>query len=105
MLPSDLLLRRQTDFAFWRPRLGGKPPVLVIGTFAAGNPNTIVNRKDIPLSTAGPQTPRLWAIAPAATGPPAALYHYSLQLSDTKPLYPPPPLPPLPSPSPTPHPR
>ena len=88
MLPSDLLLRRQTDFAFWRPRLGGKPPVLVIGTFAAGNPNTIVNRKDIPLSKAGPKTPGLWAIAAAESGLADGIYHYWFQVENTNPVDP-----------------
>ena len=88
MLPSDLLLRRQTDFAFWRPRLGGTPPVLVIGTFAAGNPNTIVNRKDIPLSTAGPKTPGLWAIAAAESGLADGIYHYWFQVENTNPVDP-----------------
>ena len=65
MLPSDLLLLRETHFTLWRPSLGGRPPVLVIGTFAAGNPNTLANRKDIPLSEAGPNLPGLWTIAAA----------------------------------------
>ena len=88
MLPSDLLLRRQTDFALWRPRLGGKPPVLVIGTFAAGNPNTLVNRKDIPLSTADPSTPGLWAIAAAVSGLADGIYHYWFQVENTNPVDP-----------------
>ncbi len=50
MLPSDLLLRRETHFTFWRPNLDDTPPVLVIGTFAAGNPNSLANQKQIPLS-------------------------------------------------------
>src|SRR5258708_40187845 len=88
MLPSDLLLRRQTDFGLGRPRLGGKPPVLVIGIFAAGNPNTLVNRKDIPLSTAGPNTPGLWAIAAAESGLADGIYHYWFQVENTNPVDP-----------------
>src|SRR5258708_34340768 len=91
MLPSDLLLRRQTDFGLGRPRLGGKPPVLVIGIFAAGNPNTLVNRKDIPLSTAGPNTPRLWAIAAAESGLADGIFHYWFQVENPNPVDPAPP--------------
>jgi hypothetical protein len=38
MLASDLLQRRETAFTFWIPNLRQRP-VLVIGNFAAGNPN------------------------------------------------------------------
>src|SRR5260370_40205826 len=88
MLPSNLLLRRETHFTLWRPRLGGKPPVLVIGIFAPGNPNTLVNRKDIPLSTADPNTPGLWAIAPAEGGLAAGIYHYWVPVDNTNPVDP-----------------
>ena len=57
MLSSDLLHRRETHFTLWLPSLPDKAPVLVIGTFAAGNPNTLANRKDIPLSQPDPSTP------------------------------------------------
>jgi hypothetical protein len=63
MLPSDLLLRRETQFTFWRPSVGGQAPVLVIGTFAAGNPNTLANSRSIPLSAAGPNAPGLWTVS------------------------------------------
>jgi pullulanase len=83
MLPSDLLHRRETHFTFWLPSLWARPPVLVIGTFAAGNPNTLANRKDIPLSQADPKLPGLWAIAAADTGLPDGIYHYWFQVENT----------------------
>jgi pullulanase len=75
MVPSDLLLRRETHFTLWRPRLGGNAPVLVIGTFAAGNPNTLLNRRQIPLTT-NPDSPGLWTISAADSGLPDGIYHY-----------------------------
>jgi hypothetical protein len=71
---SDLLLRRETQFTLWCPSIGVRPPVLVIGTFAFGNPNTLANRKDIPLSEADPGTPGLWSIAAGESGLPDGIY-------------------------------
>jgi pullulanase len=82
---SDLLLRRQTHFTFWRPSIGVTPPVLVIGTFAFGNPNTLANRKEIPLSQADPTTPGLWAVAAAETALADGIYHYWFQIENTNP--------------------
>ncbi len=83
MVPSDLLFRRQTHFTFWRPHPGGNAPVLVIGTFTAGNPNTLVNRQDIPLASSA--TPGLWAISAAASGLLDGVYHYWFQIENTNP--------------------
>jgi len=85
MLPSDLLLRRETHFTVWRPNLDDKPPVLVIGTFVAGNPNSLANRIDIPLSKAGPASPGLWVLAAAGSGLPDGIYHYWFQVHSTAP--------------------
>jgi pullulanase len=82
MLPADLLQRRETHFTFWLPSLTAKPPVLVIGTFAAGNPNTLANRRDIPLGLAAPG---LWAVNAAGTGLANGIYHYWFQVDDTNP--------------------
>jgi len=76
MLPSDLLLLRKTNFALWRPNLNGHPPVLVIGAFAAGNPNSLSNRRDIPLAAAGAAAPGLWILPVAGSGLPDGIYHY-----------------------------
>ncbi|MGH9828055.1 MAG: alpha-amylase family glycosyl hydrolase, partial [Blastocatellia bacterium] len=88
MLSSDLLLRRETHFTLWRPGRGGQPPVLVIGTFAPGNPNTLAGRKDFPLSPADPNTPGLWTIAATESGLPDGIYHYWFRVENTHPADP-----------------
>jgi len=85
MLPADLLDRRQTHFTLWRPNLSKQPPVLVIGTFAAGNPNTLANRKDIPFAQRGQSAPGLWSIAALQTGLADGIYHYWFQVENTNP--------------------
>jgi len=85
---SDLLLRRETQFTLWRPSIGVTPPVLVIGTFAFGNPNTLANRKEIPLSQAHPETPGLWTISVGESGLPDGIYHYWFQVENTNPAEP-----------------
>lgn len=87
MLPSDLLLRRQTHFALWRPHLGGNAPVLVIGRFAAGNPNFLADGTEIPLS-ADAGVPGLWTIAAADTGLADGIYHYWFRVENTNPSRP-----------------
>ena len=82
MLPSDLLLRRQTHFALWRPHLGGIPPVLVVGRFVAGNPNAFTDAREIPLA---PDVPGLWTLAAAVTGLPDGIYHYWFRVENTNP--------------------
>jgi pullulanase len=85
MLPSDLLLLRETHFTLWRPSLGGKAPVLVIGAFAGGNPNFLANRNDIPLSRVGLNSPGLWAITAAGAGLTDGIYHYWFEVENTNP--------------------
>src|SRR6266567_1651033 len=85
MLPSDLLLRRETHFTFWRPNLDDTPPVLVIGTFAAGNPNSLANQKQIPLSKVVPDAPGLWTLSAAQSGLADGIYHYWFQVGNTNP--------------------
>jgi pullulanase len=67
MITCDLLERRQSHFALWRPTGSGNAPVLIIGTFEAGNPNRLANRKDISLRQIN-ANPGLWAIAAANCG-------------------------------------
>ncbi len=84
MLTSDLLQRRETHFALWRPSGVGNPPVLVIGIFEAGNPNTLANRREIqltPLAT----SPGLWVIAAADCGLADGIYHYWYRVENTEP--------------------
>jgi pullulanase len=84
MLPSDLLLRRQTHFTLWRPHLGGNAPVLVIGRFVAGNPNFLAEGTEIPLPAAA-DAPGLWMIAAGDTGLAEGIYHYWFRVENTNP--------------------
>jgi pullulanase len=83
MLASDLLQRRETAFTFWIPNLRQRP-VLVIGNFAAGNPNTLANRKDIRL-VQDSSHPGLWAVTATETGLSDGIYHYWLQVENSNP--------------------
>jgi pullulanase len=85
MLPSDLLTRRETSFTLWLPNLSAKPPVLVIGKFAAGNPNTLANRQDLPLSAVGQSAPGLWALTVQQSGLADGTYHYWFKVDNTNP--------------------
>ena len=85
MLAADLLDRRNTEFVFWRPGADNNAPVLFIGTFAAGNPNTLANQKTIPLSPAGAEFPGLWSLAVAQSGLADGIYHYWFELENTNP--------------------
>ncbi|MBV9405132.1 MAG: hypothetical protein JO211_07290, partial [Acidobacteriaceae bacterium] len=85
MLAADLLDRRNTEFVFWRPGADNNAPVLFIGTFAAGNPNTLANQKTIPLSPAEAEFPGLWSLAVAQSGLADGIYHYWFQLKNTNP--------------------
>jgi 1,4-alpha-glucan branching enzyme len=61
---------------------------LVIGTFAAGNPNTLANRRDIAFSSAGIGAPGLWLISAAESDLPDGIYHYWFQVENTNPADP-----------------
>ncbi|PYY24990.1 MAG: alpha amylase [Acidobacteria bacterium] len=84
----DVLLRRQSSFLLWRSASSLKAPLLIIGEFAAGNPNTLANRKDIPLVGAGPTSPGLWALAASDSGLADGIYHYWFQIENTNPADP-----------------
>jgi pullulanase len=83
-LSSDLLQRRETQFTLWRPNGGGSPPVLIIGTFKAGNPNTLANRTAISLTQDG-ANPGLWTIAATDCGLADGIYHYWYGVENTAP--------------------
>ena len=83
MLPSDLLTRRNTSFLLWLPNLTIKAPILVIGKFSAGNPNTLANRQDLPLSAVGPNAPGLWALTAQQSGLADGIYHYWFKVDNT----------------------
>jgi 1,4-alpha-glucan branching enzyme len=84
MLPSDLLLRRQTHFTLWRPHLAGNAAVLVIGRFVAGDPNFLADGTEIPLLAAA-DAPGLWMIAAGDTGLADGIYHYWFRVENTNP--------------------
>ena len=88
MLSSDLLSLRETNFALWRPTLNSNPPVLVIGKLTAGNPNSLADRKDIPLTAAGSAQPGLWLLPVARSGLADGIYHYWFQVENTNPADP-----------------
>ncbi len=83
LLAADFLELRTTNFALWRPDGGGDTPVLVIGVFAAGNPNSLSSRRDIPLQPSG--KPDLWTIAAADCGLADGIYHYWFSVASTEP--------------------
>ena len=86
MLPADLLQLRQTNFALWTPSGAVNAPVLVIGVFQAGNPNSLANRLDIPLAASG--QPGLWTIAVANCNLADGIYHYWFSITNTNPSLP-----------------
>src|SRR5689334_201292 len=86
MLASDLLQRRETAFTFWIPNLRQRP-VLVIGNFAAGNPNDLANRRDIRLVQDSTHS-GLWAVTATDTGLSDGIYHYWFQVENSNPVEP-----------------
>lgn len=84
MPACDLLSRRETHFTVWRPSAAQGAPVLVIGTFRAGNPNSLAGRREIPLTQVGP-SPGLWTVAAADCGLAEGIYHYWFRVESTNP--------------------
>jgi hypothetical protein len=62
-------------------------PVLVIGTSAAGNPNTLANRRDIRL-VQDPNLLGLWDATVPDTGLPDGIYHHWFQVENSNPSEP-----------------
>jgi len=86
LLAADLLQLRQSNFALWNPSGGVNPPVLVIGVFQPGNPNTLANARNIPLLASG--KPGLWTIAAANCNLADGIYHYWFSVANTAPNLP-----------------
>src|SRR5712691_9745354 len=84
MLLADLLERRKTHFTFWRTNGNTNPPKLVIGTFQAGNPNTVATDPEIPL-VASDKLPGLFTLATGDTGLRDGIYHYWFRVDNTHP--------------------
>jgi pullulanase len=81
----DLLKRRTTHFVLWRPRNTATPPRLIIGRFQPGNPPSLADDQQFPLTqTAG--FPDLWEIAASACDLQDGLvYHYWFEVDDSDP--------------------
>jgi pullulanase len=76
---------KKSAFVLWRPRRVDPPPRLVIGVFQPGNPPTLAQRKEFPLTQQfGP--PDLWGINAAQCGlTDGQVYHYWFEVSDSSP--------------------
>ncbi len=82
---NGLLELKQTMFVLWRPGPVATPPKLVIGEFQSGNPPSLGNRQEFPLTTVSP-FPDLWGIKAAACGLVAGrVYHYWFEVTDSSP--------------------
>jgi pullulanase len=82
-MKADLLTRRETRFVLWRPRKTTPPPRIIIGQFQAGNPPTLANEQQFPL-TASAQFPDLWEIpASACNLTDGEIYHYWFEIDDS----------------------
>lgn len=81
----DLLERRRTKFTLWIPgHAQPKPPLLILGTFAAGSPATVNVFFTGPLSAA--ESPDVWEIDPNSIQPSLTnnqVYHYWFEITDT----------------------
>ena len=84
MLPADLLDRRKTHFTLWRPNGNTNAPKLVIGTFQAGNPNVVANRRELSLASSA-ATAGLWTLGARDTGLADGIYHYWYRVDNTHP--------------------
>jgi hypothetical protein len=80
----DLLTIRHAYFVLWRPRIV-VPPRLIIGTFQAGNPPTLVNEQTFDLISLGRRTD-LWGIAATECNLTSdTVYHYWFEVTDANP--------------------
>jgi hypothetical protein len=87
VVTADILDRRATRFALWSPRDQSQAPRLLIGTFAAGNPPSVVALKKVALTPAPGVVSGLWELR--ADDPGLALvtgriYHYWLEVDDSR---------------------
>ena len=85
-MSSPLLERKETHFAFWRPGPSLPSPTLVIGVFKTGNPPTLDQRQDIPLTPAV-DSDEVWEVAASSCGlTDGQVYHYWFEVTDTSPF-------------------
>ncbi len=82
---ADLLARRRTHFALWRPRNTSPPPRLIIGALRPGNPPSFAPLPPIALAPS-PDAADLWEIAATACGlTDGEVYHYWFEVIDSNP--------------------
>lgn len=84
-MDANLLARKRTHFLLWRPRITDPVPELVIGTFKAGNPAHLANRRALAFKrpTAFPD---LWELKASECGlADGTVYHYWFRLADSRP--------------------
>lgn len=82
----DFLDRKRTHFVLWRPGDTDDPPTLVIGTFVAGNPPSLVPAgQPLPLRPSADH-PDLWELPASECGlTDRTVYHYWFEVTDTDP--------------------
>ena len=84
-MQADLFERRRRAFVLWRPHATGAVPRLVIGQFAAGNPPTLGDRREIALEQL-PGHDDLWSIPADRCGlTDGQVYHYWFEVTDSHP--------------------
>lgn len=84
-MATSLRERKQTHFVLWRPRITDPAPQLVIGTFASGEPPTLVNRQRFDLQPS-PLGPDVWEIAADVCNlREGTVYHYWFEITDSNP--------------------
>lgn len=82
---SDLLKRKKTHFVLWRPRVTNSRPTLVIGQFAPGISDGMINRREFPLQPSA-EHPDLWEIPVAQCQlEDDKVYHYWFRVTDSNP--------------------
>jgi pullulanase len=82
--PPDLFALRATAFVLWRPAQTVPAPVLVIGTYAAGDPPQLAAPRRITLA-ADPARPGVWSVSLADCALADGVYHYWFELADSSP--------------------
>src|SRR5262245_36549789 len=84
-LPADLLARRATNFALWRPNSSPSPPTLIVGKFSPGNPPTLAGERQLPMNLAS-GVDGLWQLSAAACGfADGDIVHYWFEVENTNP--------------------
>jgi len=82
---TDILLRRRQNFVLWSPRAQSQAPALIIGTLVPGNPPSVANVQRFALSAAAGVATGLWQIAAEDCElEDGALYHYWLEVDDSR---------------------